>query len=48
MLETLRKYVEAGMGALSSKRAETLAQKLVEQGQAGREQVGRVAKDLVE
>jgi polyhydroxyalkanoate synthesis regulator phasin len=48
MLDALRKYVEAGMGALPSKRAEALARKLVEQGQAGKEQVGRVTRELVE
>jgi polyhydroxyalkanoate synthesis regulator phasin len=48
MLDTLRKYVEAGMGAISSRRAEELARKLAEQGQARKEQVGAVAHDLME
>lgn len=47
MLEAVRKYVEAGMGALSPKRAQELAKTLVEQGQARREQAGRVARDLL-
>jgi polyhydroxyalkanoate synthesis regulator phasin len=48
MLETLRKVVEAGMGAMSSKKADALARRLVEQGQAGKEQMSRVARDLAE
>jgi polyhydroxyalkanoate synthesis regulator phasin len=48
MLETVRKYVEAGMEALSSKRAEELAKGLVKQGEARKEQVGKVARELAE
>jgi polyhydroxyalkanoate synthesis regulator phasin len=48
MLDTVRKYVEAGMGALSSKRAEELAKGLVKRGEAGKEQVTRIARDLAE
>lgn len=48
MIDTVRKYVEAGMGALSSKRAEDLARALVNQGQARREQAARIARDLLD
>jgi polyhydroxyalkanoate synthesis regulator phasin len=48
MLDTVRKYVEAGMGALSSKRAEELAKGLVKGGEAGKEQVTKIARDLAE
>jgi polyhydroxyalkanoate synthesis regulator phasin len=40
MLDTVRKYVEAGMGALSKG--------LVKGGEAGKEQVTRIARDLAE
>jgi polyhydroxyalkanoate synthesis regulator phasin len=46
MLDTVRKYVEAGMGALSSKRAEELAKSLVKRGEAGKEQATKIARDL--
>ena len=48
MLDTVRKYVEAGIGALSSKRAEELARSLVKRGEAGKEQATKIAKDLAE
>ena len=48
MLDTVRKYVEAGMGALSSKRAEDLAKSLVKRGEAGKEQATKIARDLAE
>jgi polyhydroxyalkanoate synthesis regulator phasin len=48
MLDTVRRYVEAGMGALSSKRAEDLAKVLVKRGEARKEQVAKVARDLAE
>lgn len=48
MLDTVRKYVEAGMGALSSKRAEELAKSLVKRGEAGKEQATKIARDLTE
>jgi polyhydroxyalkanoate synthesis regulator phasin len=48
VLDTVRKYVEAGMGALSSKRAEELAKNLVKRGEAGKEQASKIAKDLAE
>jgi polyhydroxyalkanoate synthesis regulator phasin len=46
MLDTVRRYVEAGREALTSKKAEEMARDLVKQGQARRDQVGRVARDL--
>lgn len=48
MLDTVRRYVEAGMGALSSKRAEDLAKGLVKRGEAGKEQATKIARDLAE
>jgi polyhydroxyalkanoate synthesis regulator phasin len=48
MLETVRRYVEAGMGALSSKRAEELAKGLVKRGEARKEQVAKIARELAE
>lgn len=48
MLDTVRKYVEAGMGALSSKRAEEVARSLVKRGEAGKEQATKIARDLAE
>jgi polyhydroxyalkanoate synthesis regulator phasin len=48
MLDTVRKYVEAGMGALSSKNAEELARNLVKRGEARKEQASRLARDLAE
>lgn len=48
MLETIRKYVEAGMGAVSSKRAEELAKGIAKQGQAGKEQVGKLAHEILD
>jgi polyhydroxyalkanoate synthesis regulator phasin len=48
MLDVVREYVEAGLGALPKDRAKDLAQALIEQGQAGREQASRLARDLVE
>jgi polyhydroxyalkanoate synthesis regulator phasin len=48
MLETIRRYVEAGREALTPKKAEELARSLVKQGQAGREQASRVARDLLQ
>ncbi|HVM10892.1 MAG TPA: hypothetical protein VM638_00265 [Actinomycetota bacterium] len=44
----MRRYVEAGMGVLSSRRAEELARKMVEQGQTGKDQVTKVARDLID
>jgi polyhydroxyalkanoate synthesis regulator phasin len=48
MLDAVHKYVEAGREALTSKKAEELARELVKQGQARRDQVGRVAGELRE
>ncbi len=48
MLDTVRRYVEAGRDALTPKKAEELARALIEQGQARADQAGRVARDLVE
>ena len=48
VLDQLRKVVEAGMGKLSTKRAEELARSLAKQGQERTEQVTKVAKELLE
>ena len=48
MLDTVRKFVEAGMGALSSKRAEELAKSLVKRGEEGKEQATKIARDLLD
>ena len=48
VLDTVRKFVEAGMGALSSKRAEELAKSLVKRGEEGKEQAAKIARDLTE
>jgi polyhydroxyalkanoate synthesis regulator phasin len=48
VLDTVRKYVEAGMGALSSKRAEELAKSLVKRGEARKDQATRIARDLAD
>jgi polyhydroxyalkanoate synthesis regulator phasin len=48
MLDTVRRYVEAGREALTPKKAEELARALVQQGQARADQAGRIARDLVE
>jgi polyhydroxyalkanoate synthesis regulator phasin len=48
MLDAVRKYVEAGREALTPKKAEELARALVKQGQARRDQVARIAGDLLE
>jgi polyhydroxyalkanoate synthesis regulator phasin len=48
VLDTVRKFVEAGMGALTSKRAEELAKSMVKRGEAGREQAAQIARDLAE
>lgn len=48
MLDTVRKYVEAGREALTPKKAEELARALVQQGQARADQAGRIARELVE
>lgn len=48
MLDTVRKYVEAGREALTPKKAEDLARALVKQGQARADQAGRLARDLLE
>lgn len=46
MLEAVRKFVEAGREALTPEKAEELARALVKEGQARRDQVGRLARDL--
>lgn len=46
MLDTVRRYVEAGREALTPKKAEELARALIEQGQARADQAGRIARDL--
>jgi polyhydroxyalkanoate synthesis regulator phasin len=48
MLDAVRKYVEAGREALTPRRAEDLARTLVREGQARREQVNRLAGDLLQ
>ena len=48
MLDTVRKFVEAGMGAISSKRAEELAKSIVKRGEAGAEQATKIAQDLLD
>lgn len=48
MLDTVRRYVEAGLEALTPKKAEELARALVQQGQAKADQAGKIARDLVE
>ena len=48
MLDTVRRYVEAGMEALTPKKAEDLAKSLVKQGQARRDQAAKLAKDILE
>lgn len=48
MMDTVRKYVEAGREALTPKKAEELARSLVKEGQARRDQATKVARDLLE
>ena len=48
MLDTVRKYVEAGREALTPKKADELARALVQQGQARADQAGKIARDLVD
>jgi polyhydroxyalkanoate synthesis regulator phasin len=48
MFDAVRKYVEAGREALTPRRAEDLARTLVREGQARRDQVSRVAGDLLQ
>ncbi|MEX2458439.1 MAG: hypothetical protein WD770_05590 [Actinomycetota bacterium] len=48
MLDVVRQYVDAALGALPKDRAMELASELLEQGQTGREQVTRLANDLME
>lgn len=48
MLDVVRRYVEAGREALTQKKAEELARALVKEGQARKDQVARVARDLTE
>lgn len=48
MLDAVRRYVEAGREALTQKKAEELARSLVKEGQARRDQVTRLAKDLAD
>jgi polyhydroxyalkanoate synthesis regulator phasin len=47
MLDAVRKYVEAGREALTPKAAEDLARSLARQGQARKDQVSKVARDLL-
>jgi polyhydroxyalkanoate synthesis regulator phasin len=48
MLDAVRRYVEAGRDALTPKRAEELARALVREGQARREQMSGLARELLE
>jgi len=48
MLDTIRRYVDAGREALTPEKAEQLARALVKQGQARKEQAGQLARDLLE
>ena len=48
MLDTVRRYVEAGREVLTPGKAEELARALIQQGQARADQAGRVARDLIE
>lgn len=48
MLDTVRRYVEAGREALTPRKAEEMARALSKEGQARRDQVSSVARDLVE
>ncbi len=48
MLDTVRKYVEAGREALTPKKAEELARSLVKQGQTSRDQATKLARELVD
>ena len=48
MLETIRKYVEAGMGAVSNSRAEQIAKGFARQGSAGKDQVSKVAREIAD
>jgi polyhydroxyalkanoate synthesis regulator phasin len=47
MLDAVRKYVEAGREALTPKAAEDLARPLARQGQARKDQVSKLARDLL-
>lgn len=48
MLDTVRRYVEAGREALTPKKAEEMARAVTKEGQARRDQVTAVARDLLE
>jgi polyhydroxyalkanoate synthesis regulator phasin len=48
MLDTVRRYVEAGREALTPRKAEQLARALTKEGQARRDQVSTLAHDLVD
>jgi polyhydroxyalkanoate synthesis regulator phasin len=48
MLDVVRQYVDAALGALPKDRAMELASELLEQGASGREQVTKLANDLME
>lgn len=46
--DTVRRYVEAGREALTPRKAEDLARSLAKQGEVRRDQVSRLAHDLVD
>jgi polyhydroxyalkanoate synthesis regulator phasin len=47
MLDTIRRYVDAGREALTPEKAEQLARAMVKQGQVRKEQAGQLARDLL-
>lgn len=48
MIDTVRRYVEAGREALTPKKAEELAKSLVKQGQVRRDQAAKLAKEILD
>lgn len=48
MLDTVRRYVDAGREALTPRKAEQLARALTKEGQARRDQVTTLARDLLD
>jgi polyhydroxyalkanoate synthesis regulator phasin len=48
MLDVVRRYVEAGREALTPSKAQDMAEALAKRGEAGRDQVASVARQLLE
>jgi polyhydroxyalkanoate synthesis regulator phasin len=48
MLDVVRRYVEAGREALTPSKAQEMARAMVQRGEAGRDQVSSVARQLLE